>query len=109
MNIDVPKHINTLTEEFKDFLIKTNVAHLIIAFIVGSYVTKLSSNITTVIITPIVSKLTGNNIKNIESFEINIFGVSFKIGKLLYMIFDFLLMMIIIFLIFTKLIRLPTK
>lgn len=101
--------VKAYTEEFSDFLIKTNVVHLIIAFIVGSYVTKMSSNVTEILITPLISKITGSNIKNVQTVEIKVFGVSLKIGKLIYTLFEFLLTMIIIFILFTKLIQIPAK
>ena len=84
---------------FIKFLTKRNVIQMVMAFVIAGYVSDMSKQFTSIIIDPITDKLLSSD-KKIEDYTLNIFGMNMRIGRLIYLITRFLIMVFILYLLF---------
>lgn len=98
---------NTVTDtvggtfsDFINFLTQKNMINLMIAFILGNYINDFANNFVDIVAIPIVNKVTGEKHKELQDHTIVLFGIEFKIGKLLYLFIKFIIIAFIIYIFF---------
>ena len=105
LNIFIIK-INNFTlinlKDFRDYLKDRNIINLIIALVVGTHISKISNEITQSIISPIIEKSSIFYNFKLENLTYNILNIEFKIGKLLILIIENILILFIIYIFFWK-------
>ena len=89
-----------------NFIFNKNIIQTCIGLIIASQVSKLTTMLIDIIITPIIQRLTGNETAKLEELEINMLGIKLKIGLFLSKIINFIIILIIVYYIF-KLSTLP--
>jgi large-conductance mechanosensitive channel len=92
--LDVARNnlVGVMTFLFEKKLIQTAIG-LIIATQIGKFTNILSE----VIISPIMQIITFGQVKKLEDFKINIFGIEFKLGLLIINLLDFVFVVIIVY------------
>jgi large-conductance mechanosensitive channel len=92
--LDVARNnlVGVMTFLFEKKLIQTAIG-LIIATQIGKFTNVLSE----VIISPIMQIITFGQVKKLEDFKINIFGIEFKLGLLIINLLDFVFVVIIVY------------
>lgn len=96
--IDTP--VNLLTTEysrFYNFLINYNVISIGLAFIVSNQVNIVFRDAMATIVSPILGRIFGGREKKLEDLKIRILGMEFQIGKLLFSILNFYIILVILF------------
>jgi large-conductance mechanosensitive channel len=92
--LDVARNnlVGVMTFLFEKKLIQTAIG-LIIATQIGKFTNVLNE----VIISPIMQIITFGQVKKLEDFKINIFGIEFKLGLLIINLLDFVFVVIIVY------------
>ena len=88
------------------FIFNKNIIQTCIGLIIASQVSKLTTMLIDIIITPIIQRLTGNETSKLEEVKINILGVNLQIGLFLSKLINFIIILIIVYYIW-KLSTLP--
>jgi hypothetical protein len=83
---------------FIEFLNQQNILNISLATMIGFYLNDFTTNISQIIITPIISLF--SNVDNVENFYVKIFKFKFMLGKLLLLILRFIITLIIIYYIY---------
>ena len=105
LNIFIIKINNFLIINLKDFIFylkHRNIINLIIALVLGTHISKISNEITQSIISPIIEKSSIFYNFKLENLTYNILNIEFKIGKLLILIIENILILFIIYIFFWK-------
>lgn len=85
--------------DFENFMSQQLVVQLAIATLIGTYLNSLISGVVNLIATPIINKIVNKNDIN-ENYKYTILGVQFEIGKILALFINFIMTMLIIYLMF---------
>ena len=88
------------------FIFNKNIIQTCIGLIIASQVSKITTMLIDIIITPIIQRLTGDETTKLEEVKVNILGVNLQIGLFLSKIINFIIILIIVYYIF-KLSTLP--
>lgn len=79
------------------FLFDKNLIQMGIGIMVATQVSKLTSIITDNIISPIINKLTGEDVAKFEDYTYTLFGINFKLGIVITNLVNCLLVLLIIY------------
>ncbi len=82
--------------EFKTFVMRGNMVDLAIGVIIGAAFQAVVKSLTDNIISPIIGLFMGTNFD--EALQIPLFGATLKLGAFLTALINFLIMMLVIFL-----------
>lgn len=92
---------NIFLKDIINFFNQNNIFPTIIATVMSTYVTELTTSFTDNIILPIINRDADNDgvadIKTLEKFELKILKINFKIGKFFVVIIKVLLIFLILF------------
>jgi len=84
-------------EKFYKFLIDYHIVSIGMAFVISNQVNSLFNNLMTDIISPIIAKLVGSSEKKIEDIEFNIFGAKILLGKFIFNLVHFYIVLLILY------------
>lgn len=93
---------NTI-EDFGSFLGQQNIISLAVATAIGLYINSFITDIMNVVGIPIINRVLGKKDEFAKKYEFHIFGVKLELGKIMEIILKLLVMLIIVYLIFSKL------
>ncbi len=79
------------------FLFEKNIIQTMIGLLIASQISKFTSVLSDVIISPIIQLISFGQFSKLEDFKIYLFGVEFKIGLLIITLVNVLLVFIIIY------------
>ena len=98
MDIIVPVGlIKSEYSSFIHFLIENDVVSIGLAFIISTQATNVFNDMMTSIISPIFARIIGSNESKIEDVTLHIFGIKFLIGKFLFSLLHFYIILLILF------------
>ena len=97
-------------KDFFDFLTQSSVLQLATATIIGLYINDLSKGFVDTIISPILSRGFGKNTKKtLTDFTVTLFGIKFRIGEFLALLFRFIIVIFVLYLFVRLLPKLASK
>jgi large-conductance mechanosensitive channel len=109
--MDIISNVGLLKSEYSNFinfLIENNVVSMGLAFIISTQVTAVFNDMMTSIISPIFARIIGSSESKIEDVKLHIFGIEFLIGKFLFSLLHFYIILLILFYI-VRLMPMPNK
>ncbi len=83
--------------QFYKFMVDNNVIQIGVAFIISNQVTSVFGSLMKDIISPIVARLIGSDEKKLENHKLIILGMHFDIGSFILSLFNFWLILVIVF------------
>ncbi len=109
--MDIIQPVSLIKSEYSNFinfLIENNVISIGLAFIISNQVITVFNDMMTSIISPIFARIIGSSESQIENVKLHIFGIEFLIGKFLFSLLHFYIILIILFYI-VRLMPIPNK
>lgn len=100
LNIVVSHFISVIQSQVVDlfkFLIDKNVIQISIGLLLATQIKKINDILQTVIISPIVNRVTFGNLEKLEDWKIDLLGIEIKIGLLMSGLIDFMLVILIVY------------
>jgi large-conductance mechanosensitive channel len=88
------------SEGFFNFLFKHDIVNIGIGLILASQLGNIVKIISEELVAPIINKITVSQTKKLEDYKITVLGMEFKIGNILIVIINFMLMLLIIYYIY---------
>jgi large-conductance mechanosensitive channel len=82
---------------FMNFILDKRVMQIGFSILISSQLQILTRSIIELLVNPIVNRITMGTIKTIEEWEINMFNIHIKIGRLISNIINFVLILIVIY------------
>jgi large-conductance mechanosensitive channel len=79
------------------FLFEKKLIQTAIGLIIATQIGKFTNVLTGVIISPIMQVVSFGQVKKLEDFKIEIFGIEFKLGLLIINLLDFVFVVIIVY------------
>ena len=104
--INIINFFKSQVDGIMSFIFNKNIIQTCIGLIIASQVSKLTTMLIDIIITPIIQRITGNQATKLEEVKITILGVNLQIGLFLSKLINFIIILIIIYYIW-KLSTLP--
>ncbi len=79
------------------FLFEKNIIQTMIGLIIASQISKFTSVLSDVIISPVIQLISFGQFSKLEDFKIYLFGVEFKVGLLIITLVNLLLVLIVVY------------
>ena len=104
--INIINFFKSQVDGIMSFIFNKNIIQTCIGLIIASQVSKLTTMLIDIIITPIIQRITGDQAAKLEEVKITILGVNLQIGLFLSKLINFIIILIIVYYIW-KLSTLP--
>jgi len=100
--------ISSEYSKFYKFLIDYHIVSIGMAFVIGNQVNTLFGNLMEDIISPIIAKLIGSSEKRVEDIKVNLFGTKILLGKFIFNLIHFYIVLLILYYL-SKILPLPNE
>jgi large-conductance mechanosensitive channel len=97
---NIKNNLKHQTIDFLNFIIDQKILTLGIGIVVGTQIYILINMFTLYIVSPIINKIFNTKEENLSKVNIEIFGIKFEIGKILSSLFNLVIVVYILYLLF---------